>query len=129
MDFADIAAIAGLDASEVLDLEKYEEKEFELIKDEDVNIYLDCSSVMEKPFELKSRIEKGGRKVSDLSEITSSLRLVKQPHEIDSIRESAIVRKRVTFSSFFLPSGPSFAISSSLGMAIVSSWTMIDAVI
>ena len=32
MDFADIAAIAGLDVSEVLDLEKYEEKEFELIK-------------------------------------------------------------------------------------------------
>ena len=89
MDFADIAAIAGLDVSEVLDLEKYEEKEFELIKNEDINICLDCSSVMEKPFELKARIEKGGRKVSDLSEITTSLRLIKQPYEIDSIRKAA----------------------------------------
>ena len=89
MDFADIAAITGLEVSEVLDLEKYEEKEFELLKNEDINIYLDCSSVMEKPFDLKSQVEKGGRKVTDLSEITTSLRLIKQPHEIDSIREAA----------------------------------------
>ncbi|MBR4947826.1 MAG: aminopeptidase P family protein [Clostridiales bacterium] len=89
MDFADIAAITGLDVSEVLDLEKYEEKEFELLKNEDINIYLDCSSVMEKPFDLKSQVEKGGRKVADLSEITTSLRLIKQPCETESIREAA----------------------------------------
>ena len=89
MDFADIAAITGIDVSEVLDLEKYEEKEFELLKNEDINIYLDCSSVMEKPFDLKSQVEKGGRKVADLSEITTSLRLIKQPCETDSIREAA----------------------------------------
>jgi Xaa-Pro aminopeptidase len=89
MDFADIAAITGLDVSEVLDLEKYEEKEFELLKNEDINICLDFSSVMEKPFDLKSQVEKGGRKVTDLSEITTSLRLIKQPHETESIREAA----------------------------------------
>ena len=70
-------------------LEKYEEKEFELIKDADIRIYLDKTSVMNKPFELKKQIEKDGRKVCDLSEITTSLRLVKQPYEIDAIREAA----------------------------------------
>ena len=89
MDFADIAAIAGLSAESVLDLEKYEEKEFELIKDEEITVYLDSSSVMAKPFELKTAIEKNGRKVSDLSEITTALRLVKQPYEIEAIREAA----------------------------------------
>ncbi len=89
MDPADIAAISGLETDEVLDLEKYEEKEFDLIKNEDVGIYLDSSSVMTKPFDLKARIEKGGRKVSDLSEITTPLRMVKQPHEIEAVKEAA----------------------------------------
>ena len=89
MDFADIASAAGLMPEDVLDLEKYEEKEFELIKNEDINIFLDNSSVMTRPFELKDKIEKNGRKVSDLSEITTSLRLIKQPCEIESIREAA----------------------------------------
>ena len=89
MDFADIASAAGLMPEDVLDLEKYEEKEFELIKNEEINIFLDNSSVMTRPFELKAKIEKNGRKVSDLSEITTSLRLIKQPCEIESIREAA----------------------------------------
>jgi len=89
MNFADLASVAGLPVDDVLDLEKYEEKEFELIKDEEINVYLDSSTVMSKPFELKAAIEKNGRKVSDLSEITTSLRLVKQPYEIESIREAA----------------------------------------
>ena len=53
LDFDVIASIAGLSADEILDLEKYEEREFELIKDTDIKIYLDNSSVMAKPFELK----------------------------------------------------------------------------
>ena len=89
MDFADLAAIAGLPAENVLDLEKYEEKEFDLIKNEEINVYLDNSTVMSKPFELKAAIEKNGRKASDLSEIMTGLRLVKQPYEIESIREAA----------------------------------------
>ena len=89
MNFDDIAAAAGLMPDDVLDLEKYEEKEFELIKNEEINIFLDNSSVMARPFELKAKIEKSGRKVSDLSDITTSLRLVKQPCEIESIREAA----------------------------------------
>ena len=89
MDFADIAAIAGLTEDCVLDLEKYEEKEFELIKNEEITVFLDSSSVMAKPFDLKAAIEKNGRKVSDLSEITTSLRLVKQPYEIEAIKEAA----------------------------------------
>ena len=91
MDHSDIAAAAGLSEEDVLDLEKYEEKEFELIKDTGINICLDSSSVMDKPFELKSQIEKDGRKVKDLSGITTSLRLVKQPYETDAIREAARV--------------------------------------
>ena len=89
MDYADIAAISGIAADDIHDLEKYEEKEFELIKDSSINIFLDGSSVMNKPFDLKKQIEKDGRKASDLSEITTRLRLVKQPYEIDSIREAA----------------------------------------
>ena len=89
MDYEDVATAAGLSPDDVLDLEKYEEKEFELIKDTDIRIYLDKSSVMNKPFELKKQIEKDGRKACDLSEITTSLRLVKQPYEIDAIREAA----------------------------------------
>ncbi len=89
MDHSEVAAAAGLSEEDVLDLEKYEEKEFELIKDTDIKIYLDCSSVMDKPFELKKQIEKDGRKVCDLSEITTSMRLVKQPYEIDAIRNAA----------------------------------------
>lgn len=89
MNFDDIAAAAGLMPDDVLDLEKYEEKEFELIKNEEINIFLDNSTVMARPFELKAKIEKSGRKVSDLSDITTSLRLVKQPCEIESIREAA----------------------------------------
>ena len=89
LDFADIAEIAGINEEDVLDLEKYEEKEFELLKNEDIKIYLDKTSVMAKPFELKSTVEKGGRKVCDLSEITTPLRMIKQPYEIESIREAA----------------------------------------
>ena len=89
MDFADIADIAGLAVEDVLDLEKYEEKEFELMKNEDIKIWLDKSSVMAKPGELKAKLEKNSRKVSDLSEITTALRLVKQPYEIESIKEAA----------------------------------------
>ena len=89
MDFSDIAVIAGVSPEEVCDLEKYEEKEFELIKNEDITIYLDNSSVMEKPYDLKSKIEKNGRKVSDLSEITTAMRLAKQPCEIDAIKAAA----------------------------------------
>jgi Xaa-Pro aminopeptidase len=89
MDHSEVAAATGLSEEDVLDLEKYEEKEFELIKDTDIKIYLDCSSVMDKPFELKKQIEKDGRKVCDLSEITTSMRLVKQPYEIDAIRNAA----------------------------------------
>ena len=89
MDFADIAYIAGLAVEDVLDLEKYEEKEFELMKNEDIKIWLDKSSVMAKPGELKAKLEKNSRKVSDLSEITTALRLVKQPYEIESIKEAA----------------------------------------
>ena len=57
MDFADIAAVSGVSVADICDLEKCEEKEFELIKNENVTIYLDNSSVMEKPFELKNQIE------------------------------------------------------------------------
>lgn len=89
MDFADIASISGILPDEVCDLEKYEEKEFELIKNEEITIWLDSSSVKEKPSELKCRIEKNGRKVSDLSEITTSMRLVKQPYEIEAIKQAA----------------------------------------
>ena len=89
MDFADIAAIAGLTADDVLDLEKYEEKEFDLLRDDSIKIYLDSSSVMKKPFEIKASLEKSGRKAGDLSEITTAMRLVKQPYEIESIREAA----------------------------------------
>lgn len=89
MDFADIADIAGLAVEDVLDLEKYEEKEFELMKNENIKIWLDNSSVMAKPGELKAKLEKNSRKVSDLSEITTTLRLVKQPYEIESIKEAA----------------------------------------
>ena len=88
-DFADIAAAAGLAVEEVLDLEKYEEKEFELIRNEEVKLYLDKTSVMAKPHELRTKIEKNGRKVADLSEITTPLRLIKQPYEIESIIEAA----------------------------------------
>ena len=89
MDHSEVAAAAGLSEDDVLDLEKYEEKEFELIKDTGIKIYLDCSSVMDKPFALKKQIEKDGRKVCDLSEITTSMRLIKQPYEIDAIRNAA----------------------------------------
>ena len=89
MDFSGISAISGIAVEDVLDFEKFEEKEFELIRDESVNIYLDNSSVMTMPFTLKASVEKGGRKTSDLSEITTSLRLVKQPYEIESIKEAA----------------------------------------
>ena len=89
MDFADIAAIAGLSQEDVLDLEKYEEKEYELIRNTDINIFLDSTSVMNKPKDLKKLIEKDGRKTSDLSEITTPLRMVKSQHEIDSIRQAA----------------------------------------
>ena len=89
MDFADIAAVSGVSVADICDLEKCEEKEFELIKNENVTIYLDNSSVMEKPFELKNQIEKNGRKVSDLSEITTQMRLVKQPCEYEAIGQAA----------------------------------------
>lgn len=89
MDYSDIAEISGLSEDVIFDLEKYEEKEFELIRNSDIGIFLDGTSVMEKPFELKKQIEKDGRKVSDLSEITTGLRLIKQPYESDSIREAA----------------------------------------
>ena len=89
MDHEEVAKAACLDPEDVFDLEKYEEKEFELIKDTGINIFLDKTSVMNKPFELMKKIEKDGRKVSDLSEITTSLRLVKQPYEIDAIRKAA----------------------------------------
>ena len=89
MGFDDISALTGLSSDDVLDLEKYEEKEFELIKDTGIKIYLDKSSVMAKPFELQKKIEKDGRKASDLSEITTNMRLVKQPCEVDAIREAA----------------------------------------
>ena len=89
MDFADIAAIAGLAEEDVLDLEKYEEKEYELISSTDINIFLDNSSVMDKPKELKKKVEKDGRKASDLSEITTPMRLIKQQEEADSIKEAA----------------------------------------
>ena len=36
MDYADIAAISGIAADDIHDLEKYEEKEFELIKNTDI---------------------------------------------------------------------------------------------
>ena len=58
MDYADIAAISGIAADDIHDLEKYEEKEFELIKDSSINIFLDGSSVMNKPFDLKKQIER-----------------------------------------------------------------------
>ena len=89
LDHEDVAIASGLSPEDVFDLEKYEEKEFELIKNTDIRIFLDQSSVMARPFELKKQIEKDGRKVSDLSEITTSLRLVKQPYEIEAIREAA----------------------------------------
>ena len=91
MDFADIARTAGFDEKDVYDLEKYEEFEFEIIRNPDIKVYLDNSSVMEKPFELRSKIEKDGRQVSDLSEITTSMRLVKQDHEIESMRQAALI--------------------------------------
>ena len=93
MDFADIAEIAGLSIEDVLDLEKYEEKEYELIRNTDINIFLDNSSVMSKPKDLKKQIEKDGRKASDLSEITTPLRMIKSQHEIDSIKEAAKINK------------------------------------
>ena len=62
MAFEDISALTGIASEDICDLEKYEEKEFELIKDTDIKIYLDNSSVMAKPFELKKTIEKDGRK-------------------------------------------------------------------
>ena len=89
MDHADVAAAAGLSPEDVFDLEKYEEKEFELIKNTDIKIFLDKSSVMRKPFELMRKIEKDGRKACDLSEITTQMRLVKQPYEIESIKDAA----------------------------------------
>ena len=89
MDFSVIAETAGLEIDEVLDLEKYEEKEYDLISNTDINIFLDRSTVMQKPFELIRKIEKGGRKVSDLSKITTVLRLIKSPFEYESIREAA----------------------------------------
>ena len=89
MDFSEIASIAGLDEEDILDLEKYEEKEFELISNTDINIFLDNSSVMDKPKDLRKKIEKDGRKASDLSEITTPMRLIKQQNEADSIKEAA----------------------------------------
>ena len=89
LDFADIAAISGVDPDDILDLETYEEKEYELIKNADINIYLDSSTVMAKPDELRKIIEKDGRKTFDLSEITTPLRMIKSQHEADSIREAA----------------------------------------
>lgn len=89
MNPSEIAEIAGMPVDDILDLEKYEEKEFELIKDRDVDVWLDMTSVMKKPFKLKNAIEKDGRKVADLSEITTPLRLVKQDYEIESIRKAA----------------------------------------
>lgn len=91
MDYADIAAISGVAGEDVLDTEKYEEKEFELIKNTGIKVFLDKTSVMAKPSELKSKFEKDGRKVADLSEITTSMRLVKQPYEIEAIRKAAAV--------------------------------------
>ena len=89
MAHEDVAAASGFSSDEVFDLEKYEEKEFELIKTTDIKIFLDNSSVMSKPSELRKQIEKDGRKVSDLSEITTSLRLIKQLYETDAIRNAA----------------------------------------
>ena len=89
MDFEQIAKISGLPEEDILDLEKYEEKEYELIKNTDINIFLDFSAVMAKPKEIRKQIEKDGRKASDLSEITTPMRMVKKPHETESIREAA----------------------------------------
>jgi Xaa-Pro aminopeptidase len=89
MDFAAISAISGIPEEHVFDLEKYEETEYELIRNTEINIFLDNSSVMAKPKELKKQIEKDGRKAFDLSEITTPLRMVKQPHEIESIKAAA----------------------------------------
>ena len=89
MDFEKIAEISGLPEEDILDLEKYEEKEYELIKNTDINIFLDFSAVMAKPKEIRKQIEKDGRKASDLSEITTPMRMVKKPHETESIREAA----------------------------------------
>ena len=89
MDFEEIAAISGVAEDDVLDLEKYEEKEYELIKNTDINIFLDFTTVMAKPKEIRKQIEKDGRKASDLSEITTPMRMVKSQHETDSIREAA----------------------------------------
>ena len=44
---------------------------------------------MAKPKEIRKQIEKDGRKASDLSEITTPMRMVKKPHETESIREAA----------------------------------------
>ena len=89
MDFAAISAISGIPEEHVFDLEKYEETEYELIRNTEINIFLDNSSVMAKPKELRKQIEKDGRKAFDLSEITTPLRMVKQPHEIESIKAAA----------------------------------------
>ena len=89
MDFEEIAKIAGMPEEDILDLEKYEEKEYELIKNTDINIFLDFTTVMAKPKAIRKQIEKDGRKASDLSEITTPMRMVKGPHEIESIKEAA----------------------------------------
>ena len=82
-----ISGISGIDVSCVKDLELCEEDLLALAKS-GKRIALDGSSIMKGPRKFKETITKQGRQPLDISPVMTELRLIKQPYELDCIREA-----------------------------------------
>ena len=90
-DFEELADISGIDEGNIVDIEKFEEDSYELMKDPALCMALDGSSVMDAPRKLRQRYEgvRANADIIDIKSIFVSLRLIKSAEEQDMIKIAA----------------------------------------
>ena len=91
MDFADLSRISGISEDNIRDREDFADNVFNLASENKVRFAIDGSSVMDGPRKIAERDRKQGREPLDISNILTTMRLVKSSEEIDSITEAARV--------------------------------------
>ena len=90
-DFEDLSAVSGISVEDITDVERFDEDSYAFIKDADLNIAIDGSSIMKAVRQFRKQVasSRGNSDLVDIKDILTRMRLIKSNTEADLIREAA----------------------------------------
>lgn len=90
-DFEELAEVSGIAVEDISDVERFDEDSYGFIKDADLNIAIDGSSIMKATRKFREQVaaNRGNADFIDIKDILTRMRLIKSSAETDLIREAA----------------------------------------